>query len=94
MQSHFHKLKTWPEHFAAVQMGIKTFEARRADRQFKVGDVLVLQEWLPSFGHYTGRECCVDVTHMIAGGEFGIEPGYVVMSCKLCDLPDDLPEAV
>jgi hypothetical protein len=42
-----HELKTWPEPFAALAAGLKTFEFRRDDRGFAVDDVLVLREWAP-----------------------------------------------
>jgi uncharacterized protein DUF3850 len=42
-----HKLKTWPSHFGAVMDGSKTFEVRPADRDFAVGNFLILQEWDP-----------------------------------------------
>lgn len=40
-------LKTHPSPFADVLVGTKTFEVRLNDRGFQVGDVLVLQEWIP-----------------------------------------------
>lgn len=42
-----HDLKTWPRYFQALEAGEKTFEIRRADRPFRIGDVLVLREWEP-----------------------------------------------
>lgn len=50
-----HELKTWPEFFDAVKRGDKTFEVRRNDRGFQVGDTLRLVRWQPSQGHgYAG----------------------------------------
>lgn len=45
-----HKLKTWVSFFQAVKNGTKRFEFRVNDRDFAVGDVLVLQEWDPGGG--------------------------------------------
>lgn len=77
-----HALKTWPEYFEQVFQGNKTFELRKNDREFKVGDTLALQEWDNYFGAYTGRCIDVDVTYILSGGNFGIEKGYVVMGIK------------
>jgi hypothetical protein len=59
-----HELKTWPEYYSAVLEGTKTFEYRRDDRGFKVGDVLHLREWVPSTG-YTGREMRRRVAYLL-----------------------------
>lgn len=40
-----HYLKTWPEFYDAILKGEKPFEIRRNDRDFRVGDFLVLQEF-------------------------------------------------
>ena len=57
-----HQLKTWPEYFKAVAAGTKTFEVRENDRNFKVGDVLELREWIPE---QSDPEC--EVHHYIMG---------------------------
>lgn len=74
-----HELKTWPESFAGVVSGEKTFEVRRDDRGFAKGDVLHLLEWKPGTGEYTGQSCERSVTYVLPGGQFGIETGFVVM---------------
>jgi hypothetical protein len=52
-----HGLKSWPESFNAVVDGTKTFEIRRNDRNFQVGDRLILKEFVPCKRcHGTGRE--------------------------------------
>lgn len=75
-----HELKTWPEHFEAVRRRVKTFEVRKDDRTFQVGDFLHLREWDPATKEYTGRDCMRPVLHILRGGQFGIESGYVVLS--------------
>lgn len=43
-----HELKCWPKYFCSHRTGHKTFEIRRRDdRDFLVGDVLVLKEFDP-----------------------------------------------
>lgn len=50
-----HELKCWPDFFVLVACGDKSFEVRRNDRDFQIGDTLVLKEWHPASG-YSGRE--------------------------------------
>lgn len=42
-----HELKTWPEFYRAVQDNKKTFELRYNDRNYQVGDELLLREFEP-----------------------------------------------
>lgn len=46
---HTHRVKSWPDNFAAVVAGRKTFEIRRDDRAppYTCGDLIELQEWRP-----------------------------------------------
>lgn len=62
-----HELKTWPEFFEPIAKMEKTFELRKDDREFHVGDVLHLREWSPS-GGYMGREMAKRVTYLLGGG--------------------------
>ena len=79
-----HELKTWPEHWRCVEVGWKTFEVRKDDRGgFEVGDVLALHEYRPDSEEYTGRVCFRRVTHVLTGGQFGVEAGYVVLSLSM-----------
>lgn len=45
-----HEVKCCPEYFSALKSGIKTFEVRKNDRPYQVGDILALNEFVP-FGH-------------------------------------------
>jgi len=42
-----HELKIWPEYFNQVRNGRMKFQLRRNDRDFKVGDELLLKDWQP-----------------------------------------------
>lgn len=78
-----HVLKTWPEYFEAVYVGEKTFEVRLDDRDYKVGDTLVLREWDPKTKEYSGRHLEVRVTYLMKGDEFDfLKPGVTVMGIK------------
>ncbi len=75
-----HELKTHPDPFEALVLLTKTFEYRKADRDFKIGDILILREYSP-FTAYSGRYLLRKVTYMIRN-EFGIPPGYCIMSIR------------
>lgn len=81
MTTKTHELKTWVEFFGAVADHRKRFELRRDDRGFNVGDELWLREWYPGLG-YTGRELRKRVSYIFRGGQFGLEPGFVIMSIE------------
>ena len=53
--STWHSLKTWPPFFKDTFRGVKEFEFRFNDREFKRGDYLILKEWYPKSEKYTGR---------------------------------------
>jgi hypothetical protein len=77
-----HRLKIWPFEFAAVADGRKTFDIRRNDRGYAVGDILTLAEWEPDPGRYTGRCQRVQVVYLLAGPaaeRFGLAPEHVAM---------------
>lgn len=88
-----HILKTWKRYFAAVVDGSKTFDARRNDRGFAVGDTLRLVEVneemgqaAPAWGgvhdlYFTGRSVDVVVTYLMDDVRF-VQPGFVVMAIR------------
>ena len=59
-----HTLKIDPEPFRAIVEGRKRFEFRQNDRDFKVGDVLMLKEYSRRFMEYSGRFLFVKVTYL------------------------------
>lgn len=73
-----HKLKTLPKYFKAQLLGNKQFEVRKNDRDFHVGDVLILEEYQ---GGYSGVVLYVRVTYVLRGFE-GLKDGYVVLSTE------------
>ncbi len=77
-----HKLKTWPEYFDQVQKGIKTFEIRRDDRGFEIGDQLELMEYDQELNTFTGAVCKRRITCIIQGGQFGLNKGFVAMGIE------------
>ncbi|MGM7876077.1 DUF3850 domain-containing protein [Yersinia enterocolitica] len=73
----FHALKIIPEYFDAVFIGYKKAELRLNDRDYSVGDCLILNEWELNAG-YSGRSIVVEVTH-VTPCDFAI-PNYVMLS--------------
>ena len=79
-----HDLKVWPEYFRALAHG-KRFEVRKNDRNFQVGDELLLREYAPGPDEYTGQTLTVTVNYILSGDDpmgyaFGIRPGFCVLS--------------
>lgn len=86
-----HGLKIRPKYFDAVRSGEKTFELRRNDRDFRVGDYLALNEW--DGESYTGRTELVKVTYMLTPNDImTCQGGYVVMSIEKCGKYDSKRE--
>ena len=77
-----HHLKTWPPFFSGVRDGSKPFEVRKNDRGYKVGHVLVLEEYDPSTEKYTGEVERRVVTYMLDDTFFGICEGYCVLGLQ------------
>lgn len=77
-----HDLKSWPVQFEAVLAGRKTHEVRVNDRDYRVGDCLVLAEYFPEHDGYSGRRILAEVTHITPGGAFGLPLDLCVMSIR------------
>ncbi len=74
------ELKILPEYFEAVKSGKKTFELRKNDRDFCVGDILILREFDGS--KTTGRSVTVGITYILQNCGFGLADGYAILSIK------------
>ena len=80
-----HELKTLSNYWDAVASGDKTFEVRRDDRGFQKGDILKLKKWNGKYYELEGDRFSAiltlrkRITYVLTGGQFGIEPGYVVL---------------
>lgn len=84
-----HELKLNQRYFDAVKNGIKTFEVRRNDRDFRMGDTLKLFEADDKGDHVESchgvRIVVAAVTYILTHDDFpaGVPEGYVVMSIKV-----------
>jgi hypothetical protein len=82
-------LRIWPEYYAAVLEGTKRFEVRLDDRDYQVGKVYWLREWVPAVArcaegilgqddsHYTGRSVIVVISYVLRDVP-GLASGYCV----------------
>ena len=75
-----HDLKILPEYYKEQKLGKKTFEIRKDDRDYNVGDILNLEEF--DGKKYTGNKRKRVVTYIMDGGNYGLEKGFVIMSTK------------
>lgn len=74
-----HKLKIYPAYFNAVDDGRKPFDVRVKDRDYKVGDTVLFQEYSPTLKEYSGRETEKIITYILNGGDWGIDEDVCVL---------------
>lgn len=74
-----HKIKIKYKYYKAVLNGDKTFEVRKNDRDYKVGDII---QFVPvaddSDMIITHNPNEYKITYVFHGGEYGLEEGYCV----------------
>ncbi len=88
-----HYLKLHERYFDAVKYGFKKFEIRKNDRDFRVGDILMLKRFISDFESKqhdvntirTLEELRAKVTYLLTHDDFpdGIPEGYVVMTIEV-----------
>ena len=70
-----HELKILPKYFSFE----KNFELRRNDRDFMVGDIVVLREWNSDNG-YTGEYSIRMIQYILEDAkEYGLADGYCIL---------------
>ncbi|WP_110925911.1 DUF3850 domain-containing protein [Bacillus massiliglaciei] len=72
-----HHLKVYPAYFKALSSREKTFEIRENSHDFKVGDWLILQEFIPEKEEYTGAELVRKITYI---SNFAQKSNFIVMA--------------
>ena len=72
-----HELKIAPKFYEAIICGEKTFEVRKNDRYYRVGDTLMLREF--DGKEYTGRICERKVIYILSDSKY-VKEGYLIMS--------------
>ena len=72
-------------YYRAILDGKKKFDVRRDDRGFQTGDYVKLEHYEPGQGYVcdpddnTPYSFEKKIEYILTGGQFGIEPGYVVL---------------
>lgn len=75
-----HELKVWPEYYKALMSDLKQFELRKNDRDFKVGDELLLREYDPQTATYTGKSLRRWIHYIVKDvPHFGLMEGYCIL---------------
>lgn len=96
-----HVLKVWPAWFLELRDRSRTFELRRDDRDFAIGDELELREFVPStwdvdgerwLGRFTGRSERRTITSLTRGPVAGLEAGFVILSLGESRSPSGHPQ--
>jgi hypothetical protein len=73
-----HTVKSWPEYFEAIADGTMTFNLRKDDRGYEVGDLIEFEEYRPSVGEYTGETVTCRIGYILKDFD-GLMPGYVIL---------------
>jgi hypothetical protein len=76
-----HELKCWPIYFSETWDLKKPFEIRKNDRNFKVGDLVLLREYEFQFQKYTNRSILAEIMYILR--DMFLEPGFVVFTTKI-----------
>lgn len=81
-----HELKVQTQFWADLWDFKTTAQLRQDDRQYRVGDVLDLREYNPSFG-FTGMNCKRRVTHILRHEDvpYGVRRGWCILSTAKMD---------
>lgn len=85
----YHRLKTLQPYFERIQSGEKTFEIRKNDRDFQVGDILELEYYNPNepvcvgYNYNALSIITAKVKYILNGGKFGLDVEYCIMSIEI-----------
>ena len=74
-----HELKIIYPYFQQVWDGFKKFEVRENDRDFRVGDLVILREYQLDTKIYTGREIRVIINYLFNDSRY-LKENYVIFS--------------
>lgn len=74
-----HELKIAPQYFGHVCAGLKNFEIRKNDRDFRVGDTVRFYEWNQWEGYSGSATRTVTISYVLKDvPEYGLAPGFCI----------------
>ena len=83
-----HYLKIKPEYYKDIERGLKTFELRKNDRDFHVGDILMLIK-LDGEGNETDQVIKKNVVYILKDcPQYGLKEGYAILGIGAADRID------
>lgn len=78
-----HHVKIEEQYYEDIENGLKRFEIRKNDRDYKVDDVIILKE-IDGDGNFTRRLHTAAITYI---SKYKQRPGYIVFGFLLWDDP-------
>lgn len=84
-----HDVKSWSHFFQAIKSGAKLHDLRKNDRNYNVGDILLLHEYDFINGRYTGDNIKAEITYMTdnrvpcAFSSAVLDAGYCILSLRV-----------
>ena len=90
-----YEVKSWPWLFEPMVAGKKFHDMRdKRDRDYKVGDRMLLREFDPRTGQYTGREAVSMITYITdnvtpcAMSSNALDRDHAILSVRVSELGD------
>jgi len=74
-------LKLIQPYFSQVKHRFKPFEVRKNDRDYEVGDTLVLHEWIPEEEKYAGDWFEREVIYVFDNPDY-VKEGFVILGIE------------
>lgn len=84
-----HRVKSWAHFYDAIRDGLKKHDLRLNDRDYQIGDVLILERYDNVKGEYTGESQRAVVTYMTSNrypcaySSAVLPRDYVILSLEL-----------
>ncbi len=84
-----HHVRSWPKFFEPISLGQRAHELRRNDRNYEVGDIVHLHEYLPFEARYTKRMQSVRIQSVTSAeapcavSDEGLHPDFIIFSIQV-----------